>query len=290
MVKTIKDGLEKDEQVKEVTLNTGSVIKLILLGIVIIFVLALLFGSWFIINAGERGIVLRFGEPQPLAKTEGLHFKIPFVEEVVKMDIKTQKYEADASAASHDLQDVHTKVTLNYIANPEDVIGIYSKIGLNYQDKVIQPAVQEVVKASTATYTAEELVTKRPEVKEKIDTNLRERLREMGIIVQTVSITDFDFSESFNKAIEEKVTAEQNALAAKNKLAQVEYEAQQRVAQAKGESEAIKAQAEAIKAQGGAEYVQLQWINKWDGRLPQYNFGGNGATPLINVPSSTTTN
>ena len=251
----------------------------------VIFLIVLLFGCFYIVGAGERGVLLTLGKADMTAKEPGLHFKIPFIQSVVKMNVQTQKDVVEkASAASKDLQTVTTDVTINYYISPSSVAEIYVNIGSDYQNKVISPAILEVVKASTAQYTAEELITKRPEVKDLIDRALTERLATWNIKVQAVSITNFDFSEQFNTAIESKVTAEQNALAAKNKLAQVEYEAEQRVTQAKGEAEAIKIQVEAIKQTGGEQYVQLQYINKWNGQMPQVmsssalpilNFGGN---------------
>jgi regulator of protease activity HflC (stomatin/prohibitin superfamily) len=243
-----------------------------------------IFESFYTVSAGERGVILTFGKPNMQSQGEGLHFKVPIIQHVIIMDVKTQKYVVEkASAASKDLQTVTTDVTINYVLNPEEVPNIYTTIGKTYQDKVITPAVLEIVKAATAQYTAEELITKRPEVKEKIDTALRERLRQFGITVQAVSITNFDFSPSFNAAIEAKVTAEQNALAAKNKLEQVKYEAQQRIEQSQGEAKAIEIQASAIKSQGGSEYVQLQAINRWNGMMPQVVTSG-GALPFINIP------
>lgn len=265
-------GLDIDERIA----------KRIFIFIGIVVLLLVLFGSFYIIQAGERGVLLTFGKPNSIAQTEGLHFKIPLAQTIIKMDIKTQKYVVEkAGAASSDLQTVTTDVTVNYFISPDTVPELYTKVGTNYEDKIIQPAVLEIVKAVTAQYTAEELITKRPEVKEKIDTLLRDRLAQFNINVQTVSITNFDFSESFNNAIEAKVTAEQNALAAKNKLAQVEYEAQQRVAQAEGEARAIQIQADAIRSQGGEAYVQLQSIKQWDGHLPLIM--SSNTMPFINM-------
>lgn len=238
-------------------------------------------GVVYIISAGERGVLLTFGKPDLQAKLEGIHFKIPIVQEIIKMDVKTQKYEADLTAASKDLQDVNTKIAINYRLVPENVPILYRDIGINYAEKIIYPLEQEVNKATTALFTAEELVTKRDEVREKMKNQLTEKLQPRGIIVEEVSIINFAFSESFTQAIESKVTAEQNALAAKNKLEQVKYEAQQRIEQAQGEAEAIKIQAQAIQSQGGKDYVQLQAINKWDGKMPLYS--GGGALPFINI-------
>lgn len=267
-----------DERIKK------QVITGIVLAVLGIIVLIILFGSWYTVGAGQRAVILKFGKPIETPFGPGFHFKIPIYQSVVKMNVQTQKYEAvKATAASQDLQTVTTDVTVNYHILPANTVLIYTNIGENYQDVIIQPAVQEVVKAITAKYTAEQLITQRTAVKDDIDTMLNERLLKSNIIVDAISITNFDFSPQFNAAIEGKVTAEQNALAAKNKLAQVEFEAQQRVAQAQGEAQAIQTQVSAINAQGGASYVQLQAIHQWDGKLPIIMSGNS--MPFIDLRS-----
>ena len=264
----------------------GTAMKFITIMFLVTITIVLFFSVFYIVHAGERGVLLTFGNPDMTAKTEGLHFKMPFIQHAVILDVKTLKYEADATAASEDLQTVTTKIAVNYHLTPENVPVLYKEIGINYQDRIIQPAVQEVLKASTAQFTAEELITKRNEVKEKIKELLKDRLGSRSIIVEDISITNFDFSEEFNKAIESKVTAEQNALAAKNKLAQIEYEAQQRVTQAKGEAEAIRIQTNAINSQGGENYIQMRAIDKWNGIMPLVT--GSGSMPFINLGMNST--
>lgn len=258
--------------------NFYKITKKLILGIII---LILILNAFYIVNAGERGILLTFGKPDLNTKIEGLHFKIPLVQKIYLMDVKTQKYEAELTAASADLQDVNTKIAINYRIAPERVPEIFREIGLDYANKIIYPYEQEINKAVTAKYTAVELVTKRDQVRQEMRSILTDKLQPRGIVVEEVSIVDFAFSSAFTQAIEAKVTAEQNALAAKNKLEQVKYEAQQRVEQAQGEAEAIKIQASAIQVQGGKDYVQLQAISKWDGKLPIYT--GSGPIPFINL-------
>jgi len=230
--------------------------------------LTILFGSMYIIDAGERGVLVTLGNPSNAIITEGLHFKVPFIQHVVKFDIKTQKAEVKTSSASKDLQIVYDEISVNYHLRTDVAPTIYKEVGVSYVDRILTPAILEAVKAATAEYTAEELITKREEVKDVMTALLIEKMQSRGIVIDTVLITDFDYSDSFNAAIEAKVTAEQNALAAKNKLAQIEYEAQQEVTAAKGKAEAQRYQIEALQVRGGKEYVQLQAINKWNGFLP----------------------
>lgn len=256
----------------------GKIITHIVIGLILLIVV---FGSVGSIGAGYRGVRTQFGAVKGVVDN-GLYFKLPIIQGVVKMNVQTQKEQVQAEAASKDLQNVSTTIALNYNLYPDKVSDLYSKIGVEYKSRVIDPAIQEAVKSATAKYTAEELVTKRPEVRDAIKTELISRLANEFIQVSEVSIVNFDFSSSFNQAIEAKVTAEQNALAAKNKLEQVKFEAEQRVASAQAEAEAIKIQAQAINSQGGADYVQLKAIEKWNGSLPQQMIPGS-AVPFINL-------
>jgi len=255
-------------------------IKLALSIIVLLVLVIAFFSSFTIIGVGQRGVLLTVSKVEDKILNEGFNFKIPFVQSVVKVDVKTQKEQVEASAASKDLQTVTAQIALNFHLDTERVNKLIQTVGKEYKEKLIDPAIQEAVKSATAKYTAEELITKRGMVKDDIKLLLVERLQKEFILVDECSIVDFNFSASFNQAIEAKVTAEQNALAAKNKLEQVKYEAEQRIATAKGEAEAIKIQAEAIQTQGGAAYVELKKIEKWDGKYPTTMLGGNTATML----------
>lgn len=258
-------------------LNFGAFIGI---GVAALILLVLLFTSFGTVSVGNRGIKTRFGAVVSTIEP-GFYVKMPFIEHVESMDVQTQKEQTNAASASKDLQTVSTTVAVNYNIDPSKVAELFTNIGTDFGSKIIDPSIQEVVKAVTAKYTAEELITKRANVTDEIKTLLTDKLSSRDITVSGVSIVNFDFSKSFNDAIELKVTAEQNALAAKNKLDQVQYEADQRVAQAKGEAEAIKIQAQAINSQGGADYVQLQAIKAWKGEVPQYM--GVGAVPFINI-------
>ena len=247
--------------------------------VIVVLLFIFLIASISVISPGERGVVVLFGKITGTIDP-GFHFLNPFAV-VSKLNVQTQKEQKDTEAASSDLQDVKTTVAVNYHIDPSKVATLYQNVGDGYNATIIDPAIQEAVKASTAKYTAEELVTKREAVKDDVQAALTTRLAQNDILVDNISIVNFSFSDSFNQAIEAKVTAEQNALAAKNKLAQVQYEADQRVAEAQGEAKAIAIQAQAITSQGGPEYVKLQAIQKWNGTLPQYMLGNT--VPFINV-------
>lgn len=245
---------------------------------VIIFIVVWPFG---IVEAGERGVLLRWGAVTGKIFNEGLYMRIPLADRIEIMDVKIQKEEVLATAASKDLQTVESRVALNYHIDPSRVANIYQEIGINYNVRLIDPALQESVKSTTAKYTAEELITKREEVRDAIRAHLVEKLEPRGILIDDFNIVDFQFSASFNQAIELKVTAEQSALAAKNKLEQIKFEAEQQVAEARGKAEALRIESAAL--QSSPQILELRALEKWDGKLPSVM--GSGATPFINVGS-----
>ena len=223
----------------------------IIIGVVVI-VASLIFGSFTTIPAGHRGVVIRFQAVTGTILDEGLRTKLPFIDSVVKMSVQTQKYEAPSSAITNDLQDVSTTIALNWRLDSGMAAEVYKTLGLEFIDRIAAPAIQETIKQMTARYNAEDLILKREEVKNAITESLANRLRERGIITEIVSITNFQFSETFTAAIEAKVAAEQAVLEATNKLERVKVEAQQREAEAKGEADARIA-----KAIGEAEYIRV---------------------------------
>lgn len=240
------------------------VVKIAVQVVVVLVLISLIFGSFGTVSSGYRGVKTRFGKALGII-SPGLYFKLPFVDHVTQMDVQTQKEQADATAASNDLQSVTATVAVNFHTEPYQVVNIYQNIGADYQDRVITPAIQESIKSVTANYTAEQLVTNREVVRQDILALLTTKLQAYGISVDSLNIVNFAFSDQFNTAIEAKVTAQQNALAAQNKLVQVQAEADQTVAKAKADAEAIQIQAQAINSQGGADYVELQKVQKWNG-------------------------
>jgi len=250
--------------------------------VVIAFVLLSIINPFVIIPAGHVGVLMNWGAVSPTVYSPGLHWRTPVVQSVVVIDTQIQKEEAKAGAASKDLQELNTVVALNYHLDPAKVNELYQRIGLSYSSRIIDPAIQEAMKSAAAKFTAEEAITRRPEVKEAVKQLLTDRLAREDIVLDEISIKDFDFSNEFNKAIEAKVTAEQQALQAKNVLERVKFEAEQRIAQAEGEAKAIKTQVESIAQTGGWSYVQLKAIEKWDGKLPTQMIP-NATVPFLDL-------
>ena len=249
--------------------------------VLLTIVLVIAFGSWGTIDAGNCGVVLRMGAVTGEIKPPGFYTKMPFSVHVVEMNVQVQKEQVDTQCSSKDLQTVKATVSLNLSLMQDKAASVYQTIGVDYLDTVVAPAMQESVKSVMAQYTAEELISKREEVRQSIADLLATKLTPIGVKTEAINIVDFDFSPTFNEAIEAKVTAEQNALAAKNKLEQVKYEADQSVAMAEGQAKAIAIQAQAIQVQGGEAYIQLKALEKWDGKLPQIM--GAGTVPFVNT-------
>lgn len=238
-----------------------------------------------VIGPGERGVVLNFGAVQKEIMGEGLHLRVPIMQRVVVMDVKVQKGEGQGDAASKDLQQVTTNVALNYHLDPARVGETFQTVGTlqAVSERIILPAVQESVKAATALYTAEELVSRRQEVRDQIRAQLRERLTRNGVVVDEFSIVNFAFSREFSNAIEAKTTAEQLKLKALRDLERIRIEAEQKISSARAEAEALRLQKE-IVTENLIELrkieMQQRAIEKWDGRLPQVT---GGATPFIDL-------
>ena len=247
--------------------NIGSSVLTIIAVLAIVFTA---FSGLYTIQPGQVGFEKKFWKIDSELQYEGLHFKIPWITSVIKTNTRNIIMTSQQTAASKDLQDVTTQISVNFSISPDKAIELYSTVGRESQIKqdIVWKAIQEAVKQATSKFTATESITKRSEVSDLIVSSLDVKLKKRGLNINQVDILDFSFYKTFNEAIEAKVTAEQEALKAKANLERVKFEAQQEIEKAKAEAEKIKIQAEAITKEGWAEYVKLQWIQKWDGKLP----------------------
>jgi regulator of protease activity HflC (stomatin/prohibitin superfamily) len=246
----------------------------------LLFLLAvILFTPFVIVNAGERGVVMQFGKVQERVLGEGIYPIIPIVNTVQKLSVRVQKQEISAEASSKDLQDVFTDVALNWHIIPEEANAIFQEIGDENAvvERIINPAVEEVLKAVMAKYTAEEIITKRGEVKAGVDNSLTTRLASYHIEVDDISLVHVHFSERFGEAVETKQIAEQEAKRAEFVALKAEKEAEAKVNLAKGEAEAQRLLRETVSP----EILQKQAIEKWDGKLP--TIIGNSGTKLLDL-------
>jgi len=274
--------------------------------IIIIVIIILATSAFVIVDSGHVGVVRTLGAVQPKPLSEGFHFKKPFMDKIEQVDIRLTKEQSKSTAASKDLQTVQTQVTVQYSLMGPVAPKTYQKIGTRdvVAATVIEPAIQESVKAITAQYTAEQLVTKRAEVKLQIQKaidnfitiTLEEKEVPTALRIANVAITDFQFSDEFNRAIELKVKAEQEALQARNekvkRVTQAEAAYQEKKlaadaaaydieARSKAKAQAIEREAKALK--NNPELIQLRISEKWDGTLPK--FTGGETIPFINMDS-----
>jgi regulator of protease activity HflC (stomatin/prohibitin superfamily) len=229
------------------------------------------------VDAGNVGVVTKWGEIQEVALQEGIHFRMPVQTQIINISTRVHRMEASATASSKDLQVVSTRIVLNYRLDAARMVEVFRNVGtrLTVEHTIIDPALQESLKQATAQYTAEELITKRQQVKETLSASITETLGKSDVLVTELSITDFQFAAEYQQAVESKQVAEQRALTAKNDLARIKVEAEQAEAKAQGTANAMLARAEAeAKAQEllrktiSAEIVYLRAVEKWDGKQP----------------------
>ena len=233
----------------------------------VILAVFLLLSSVTTIPAGHTGVVTTFGKVSSTVLGEGLHFKLLFNKNVVKIDNRVLKTEVSSSSASKDLQTVNSTIALNYRIGRANSASIYQNIGTDFENVLINPAIQECVKSVTAQFTAEELITERQKVGDLMREALAEKIGPYGFDIEVFNITSFEFSEEFNAAIE----AQQNALKAEQDLARIKVEAQQQIEQARAEAESYRLKNQEITQ----ETLAMEWINKWDGKLPSVASDGS---------------
>ena len=245
----------------------------------LLFLLINVFGCFTTIKTGEVGIKVRFGEIVSSTTDTGIVFKLPF-EDMKKINVKVQKYENEEvfSTSTKDLQIVNNiKVSINYQIDGTKAVDLYKTVGTNYQTTVLEPAIQETIKAVISQYTAEELVTKRSDVSLAINNTLDERISLYGINIVAVSINNFDFSESYNQAIEQKAVAEQEAETSKNQLEKAKIDAEKKKVEAQGDAEANALLQQSLTDQ----IIAQQFIEKWNGQLPTTMT--DSAIPFVNA-------
>ena len=250
------------------------------------------------VDTGYIGVKTRFGKVVSDSLPSGLYFVIPGVEEVAKVEVREQKTEMSTSASSKDLQSIQSGIAINFRPDPANAHLLFKDVGTEYESRILDPAIEETVKAATARYTAEELITKRTAVRDEMETMLKNRVEGNHILITKFNIVNFEFSNSFNHAIEEKQTAEQEALRATNILRRMKVEADQKIETARGAAESVKLQAMAeaeeiaVKAKAEAEaqrilaevvnkdVITLRAIERWDGTLPKVT---GETVPFISV-------
>ena len=251
----------------------------VLIGIIIgIFAFIILLSSIKTIKSGEVGLKVRFGKIVDTSLSEGLNFKIPFIEKIVKVNIKVQKVELITESSSKDLQTIKTQLAVNYKVLSENAPTLYKTVGNSYEETILTPAIQESIKAVMSNYTAEQTITKRNEVSDKCLEQIQSKMEKYGIHIAEFNIIDLDFSQAYNQAIEEKQVAEQKVLTAQQELEKTKIEAEKKIVEARATKEAN----DLLKQTLTDEIIMKQFIEKWDGKLPE-TYAGNDILGIFNL-------
>ena len=258
-----------------INVSSGRGKKIIIPVIITALLVIALLNTFVVVDAGHTGVVVTLGKVNEGVLQEGIHAKIPFIQRVVMIDNRIRKLEVNTEAFSKDLQSINTVLAINYRVDTAKSYSIYKNIGADYESVLVVPAVNEVLKAITARYTAEQSVTNRALISEGLVDGLNDKLNAIGLYVTDVNIINFDFSEAFITAIEEKQVAQQ-------KLLKAETEKQTAITNAEAEAESVKIRAEAeaeanrvISESLDAQIIENKKIEKWDGKLPAVT-GGAG--------------
>lgn len=256
--------------------NVPKIVIFVVVGTIILITIASCFS---VVETGEIGIRTRFGKIVGSTKNEGIILKSP-LEDITKINIKVQKYENKEvlSTSTKDMQIVNNiKVSINYQIDGTKAIDLYKKVGTKYKDTVLEPAIQETIKGVISKYTSEELVTKRSQISLDINNTLNERIKDYGINSVSVAINNFDFSEAYNQAIEQKAVAEQNVLKAQQELEKAKVESEKKIVEATATNKAN----ELLKQNVTDEVLMKQFIEKWDGKLP--NTMSGDSIPFLKI-------
>lgn len=261
-----------------VNVNTKSVKKIVIAVVALLVAVILGFNCFTVVGAGHSGVVVNLGKVSDSVLEEGLHFKIPFVSEIVQIDNRVMKTEVESNAASKDLQTISSKVSINYRVNRSASADIYKNVGNDFTNVIVNPAIQECVKSVAAKYTAEQLITNRTSVSTEMEDAISQKINPYGLSIEVFNIVNFDFSEEFNKAIEAKQTAQQEALKAEQDLARIKVEAEQTIEKAKAEAEAFKLKNDQLTE----KIIMMEFVDKWDGKMPSV---ASGSSPMFDISS-----
>jgi regulator of protease activity HflC (stomatin/prohibitin superfamily) len=266
--------------------NSKNIRNYITLGLIVVLGLIIVFNGFTTVQSGFVGVKKTLGKLDSGYLSAGLHFKIPFMQEIILVNTQVLKSETQAAASSKDMQTTHTSIVVNYRVDEAKASNLLSTVGPSYANIIIAPAIQEVLKATTSRYSAEELVTKRETVAVGIKEGLEKKLVKYDLIVTDISITNFEFEKAFNDSIEAKQVAAQQAIKAENDLRRIEIEAKQKIAEAGAEAEALRLKKQEITPDLvllKQIEVQEKAVDKWDGKLPNVT---GGTVPFINVDST----
>ena len=249
----------------------------IILGLLVVFLI--MCNPFVMVGPGERGIKITLGKVSPTPYVEGLHTIFPFIQKFRTMDVKTQRNQFTTSVYTKDIQQARITYVINYHVMPDMVNKLFQEVGMDYENKILTPVVEGTIKDIIGKWNAQDLIANREKATGEILQKLQNQLRDNYINVTDFQMTGINYSDVFERAIESKVTAEQEALKAKNKTVQVQEEARQKVIAAEAEARSMAIRAQALAQ--NKSLVQYEAVQKWDGKMPQYMLGNS--VPFINV-------
>ncbi len=246
-----------------------------ILGIIFLFAF---FGSFYTVKSTERGVLSTFGKIQNKVINDGLHFKIPFIQSVQKVNVQQKKFDGTEDSYTRDVQTSEVSYTINYDLVRDNVSQLIKNVGTDYHTRIVEPYIRSAIKSSFGNFNATQIVENRDKVRYQIESKLRETLDKQYITNIHFQLVNIDFDDQFETAIKEKQVAEQNALKAKNVTIQIEEQAKQTKIKAEAEAEAIRIKANALEK--NPKVVEYEAVQKWNGELPQYT---GGAIPFLNL-------
>ena len=273
-----KNIVKKEKVVWDSNKGKYTIKKIVIHSIIGLFLLITILCSFKTIKSGEVGLKVRFGKIVDTSLNEGFNLKIPYIEKIVKVNIKVQKVELETESSSRDLQTITTKLAVNYKVQGNQASSLYKNVGNSYEEIILIPAIQESIKAVMSEYTAEQTITKRNEVSDKCLEQIQSKVEKYGIHIAEFNIIDLDFSKAYNQAIEEKQVAEQKVLTAQQELARTKIEAEKKIV----EAQATKKANDLMKKSLNDELIAKQFIEKWDGKLPE-TYAGKDILGIFNL-------
>lgn len=286
----VQDGWKKDEKdyyihdkkgdriPEYITKEVINYTKIGIFCVIGLFLIITIFASFKTVKSGEIGLRVRFGKIVDSKLSEGFNLKIPYVEKIVKVNIKTQKVELTTESSTKDMQTVQTNLAVNFKVEKDQAVKLYKNVGNSYKDTILIPAIQESIKSAMSKYSAEEVITKRNEVSEKCISVLQKKVKKYGLTIQDFNIIDLQFSEAYKQAVEEKTIAEQKVLTAEQNLERTKVESEQKIV----EAEATRKVNELLNQTITEDILLKQFIEKWDGKLPQ-TYAGNDLLSIFNI-------
>jgi len=277
-IKEVEEYDYRESKNKKINKEVWNIPKIIIFSVIGLFLLITIFASITTVRSGEVGLKVRFGKIIDSSLKEGINVKVPYIEKIVKVNIKVQKVELETESSSKDLQTITTQLAVNFKVDGSKASSLYKTVGNSYKDTILVPAIQESIKAVISEYTAEQTITMRNEVSDKCLNEIQTKVEKYGIIITDFNIIDLDFSKAYNQAIEEKQVAEQKVLTAKQELEKTKIEAEKKIV----EAEATKKSNELLKQTLTDEVIAKQFIEKWNGQLPT-TYAGNDILEIFNI-------